>query len=137
MTYFAFLDFGLTDDDFLPCLYNTSNSLQRSADINKEHWDRVTRSHLFLNVSKEEFEKISKLDRHRFDVCFIKNSSGQVMYSEKYSSIHQQWMDQGGGTAMPHEIFIVNPETVKRLSPAYIEHDTSQLIFQCAFLFEE
>lgn len=136
MTYWAFLDFGLTDDDFLHCLQNTFNSLKFAADPDRVHLDRVTRPNLFLQVSKAEFEKISQLEGSRADSCFVKHPSGTIRYSKKYSTIYRKWSlgCQKQGVVKHSDMFGVEPGRIAHLSPAYIVHDEALLSFATAWL---
>ena len=136
MTYWAFLDFGLTNDDFLRCLQNTFNSLKFAAEPDRVHLDRVTKPNLFLQVSKAEFEKISQLAGARADACFVKHPSGMIRYSKKYSTIYRKWIfdHQKQGVTKYSEIFGVEKERIAHLSPAYIVHGEAVLSFATAWL---
>ncbi len=136
MTYWAFLDFGLTDDDFLRCLQNTFNSLKFAAEPDRVHLDRVTRPDLFLQVSKAEFQKISQLTAARADVCFVKHPSGMIRYSKKYSTLYRKWSFgcKKQGITKHSEIFGDEHGNFAHLSPAYIVHDEAVLSFATAWL---
>lgn len=68
MTYWAFMDFGLTNDDFLRCLNTTHNSLRFRAQPDDVHIDRMTKPESFFSVSKQEFDKLSGIKGIRASV---------------------------------------------------------------------
>jgi len=123
MTYWAFIDFGLTNDDFLSSLKTTFSSLRYSADPDSMHIDRMTNPESFLSVSKETFDKVSCLKNRTF-VCFTEDASGAIEFSEEFSTAYRNWMSSTAhkSAVTAHaEIFGVAQDRIRYFSPGYID----------------
>lgn len=124
LTYWAFLDFGLTDDDFLRCLNTTHNPLRNRAQPDEMHIDRMTKPETFFSVSKENFDKFSGAKGIRVNACFTQSTSGIIEYSDEYSMAYKNWQnsaDSRSGGTKHADIFGVAQERITYLVPMYIE----------------
>jgi hypothetical protein len=119
MTYWAFMDFGLKNEDFLRCLDATYHDLVLRAKPDTTHIARKLRPNTFFAVSKEDFDKLSSNKRIQFNACFLQRNSGAIEYSEKYSGVYQVWQtspERASGPTKHSEIFGVAEEKIKSLS---------------------
>ena len=122
LTYWAYLDFGLTDDDFINCLYGTHNPLALNPGIDRVYLERILEKADFYTVSEKRFEEISAIQGVRNLSCFVRDSGGQIEYSEKYSRMLRDWMRWNkGGMMKPDEMFGVKNSQVKCSGTAYME----------------
>jgi len=140
MTYWAFLDFGLTHDDFLRCLTTTHNPLRFSGQLDTTHIDRMTKPESFFAVSKEKFAELSAIDGIRNFPCFTQSASGAIEYSKEYSMAYRSWMTSDPGTSKRTsraDIFGVARERITYLSPAYIECDGECLRLSVALVIKD
>jgi hypothetical protein len=122
LTYWAYIDFGLTADDFINCLSKTHNSLVQNPGLDIIYLERILGKADFYTVSEERFEKIAAIRGVRNLSCFTRSQGGEVDYSDKYTRMLQDWVNlRKGGEMKPSEMFGVEDSEVKCSGTAYIE----------------
>jgi hypothetical protein len=124
LTYWAFLDFGLTTQEFITCLKQTHSKLKLAAVINEAHIDRVTGSAEFFSVTKEEFQLLQRAKGLRFYVCCIEDDRGNIMFSEEYTKMYRDWMHDPTTTLNiqdPERIFGVSKIRARLVNKGYFE----------------
>jgi len=139
MTYWAFADVGLTNDDFFRCLSTTHNELRFRARPDVKHIARMTKPQSFFTVSTDRFKQLSSIKRIRVNPCFSKDSSGQLKYSEKYSAAYRKWLtDPSASYKMAEwsEIFGVAKERISYMDSAYIECGDESIEVTCAWIIQ-
>jgi hypothetical protein len=124
LTYWAFLDFGLTTQEFITCLKQTHNKLKFAAVIDEVHMDRVTGSAEFFSVTREEFQLLQRATGLRLHGCCIEDDRGNITFSEEYTKMYRDWIyDQ---TKMPNihdpeRIFGVSKNRTRLVNQGYFE----------------
>ena len=86
LTYWAFLDFGLTTADFLKCLTTTHSRLRFDSQPDAIHLARVTKTAKFFNVSRAKFQALSKLKGLKVSACFVQDAKDEI---EFFRTVHQ------------------------------------------------
>lgn len=138
LTYWAFFDFGLTNDDFLHCLVNTSNPLRFRSQPNTTHINRLIKPENFFSVSKEMFDKFSGIKGIRLNACFTQNASGIIDYSEEHSTAYKKWQSSRVQGLFKHaDIFGVEQERIKYVDPMYIECGDESLTLSIAWVIQD
>lgn len=139
LTYWAFKDFGLTDNDFLHCLNTTHSPLRLRSQPNQMHIDRLIKPENFFSVSKEDLDRFSSIKNIRINACFAQGISGSIDYSEEYSAAYKKWQaDTTKSGATRHaDIFGVAQERIKYLTPMYIECGSEHLELPIAWVIED
>ena len=137
LTYWAFIDFGLSKDDFVSALRMTHNPLSLGAQLNSMELARVTKTAKFFTVSKTEFLKISKTKGISHNVCFDELENGDFKFSEMRTKMYRDWMKD---TARPpvsshEEIFRVEQGSVNYVGEAYALCGSDSLQLHSAFFF--
>lgn len=125
MTYWAFMDFGLKNEDFLRCLDTTHNYLVRTAKPDTMHIDRKLRPNIFFTVSKKDFDMLSSNKRMQVHACFSQRNLGEIEYSENYSELYQTWQNapaRTSGLTNHSDIFGVAAEQIKYMNSMYVSH---------------
>ncbi|MYM26238.1 hypothetical protein GTP46_26770 [Duganella sp. FT135W] len=129
LTYWAFLDFGLTTDDFVECLSRTHSSLRFSCILDSVHLARVSGTADFFSVTAEKFAVLSKLGV-RNSLCFVREANGELSFSESYTKIYKDWEKNPSpspGLLQPKEIFGVDNNAAKYFGHSYIESGENRL----------
>lgn len=138
LTYWAYIDFGLTSDDFITCLKATHNSFVLNSEIDRVYLERITGMSDFYEVSEKRFEEISVIKGVRIQSCFTHDSSEEIEYSEKYTQMLKDWLSlKRGGAMKPLEIFGVEDELVKFSGTAYIECGDKRLALHHIYVIDE
>ena len=91
LTYWAFLDVGLTTQDFIKCLNRTSSTLRRHSALNEVHLSRVTGTAKFFSVTREKFQKLQKIENLKIFGCCLEDEHGELNYSEEYTQAYRRW----------------------------------------------
>lgn len=123
MTYWAFMDFGLENEDFLRCLDTTHHDLLHRAKPDTMHIARMLRPDVFFALSNIDFEKLTNNKRLRFNACFVLRKPGEVEFSEEYTGKYQAWqnaLDRTSGFTNHSDIFGVATEQIKYLNSMYV-----------------
>lgn len=124
LTYWAFLDFGLTTSDFVDSLKLTHSNLRRSAQLNDVHLDRITGSAEFYLVTQEQLNAFRNIQGFRINPCMIKNDDGTLHYSEKYTAMYRAWSldrTRPGGHIYAKDIFGIENDAARCVGHAYFE----------------
>ncbi|WP_202368417.1 HEPN domain-containing protein [Pseudomonas sp. MWU318] len=122
LTYHATVDFGIATGDFIQSLYNTINILSYNKGLDLVHLRRTIEPDSFLKVSPSLFDKITSAASFNIYACFAKSPNGVLEYSEKYSRIHKEWLNQkNSGRYSFEDIFGVAKERIKNFGTAYLE----------------
>lgn len=139
LTYWAFLDFGLTTADFLECLTTTHSRLRLDSQPDAIHLARVTKTAEFFNVSGAKFQALSKLKGIEVYACFVRDAKGEIEFSEPYTKMYRDWqknVSRKAGTYSFEEIFGVENNVIKVVGMAYIESGADQLALHNMFVFD-
>lgn len=138
LTYWAFLDFGLTTKDFIECLSKTHNSLKLSCTLDKVHLARLSRTAEFFLVTGEEFDKLIIL-KIRHSPCFLRGSNGELRFSEHYTKVYADWERTSfreSGDFQPDKIFDVDENSVSCSGHAYIESGDNRIEVFCMWIIK-
>lgn len=136
LTYWSFIDFGLTNEDFLKCLRNHSQ-LHLRADINRVELARVTKSAGFFSVPKAEFDQLSHIKGIKVQSCFWVGGDGVIEYAEEHVSALKAWIEKRQSGEIPvAEIFRQNIEKIKCWGQAYIECGSERMELIQAYFIE-
>lgn len=139
LTYWAFLDFGLTTADFLECLSITHSRLRFDSQLDAIHLARVTKTAEFFNVSKTKFQALSKLKGLKVFACFVQDGKDEIEFSESYTKMYRDWQknpSRKSGTYSYEEIFGVENDVIKIVGMAYIESGADQLELHHMLVFD-
>jgi hypothetical protein len=138
LTYLAYLDFGLTSDDFIKCLEGTHNPLAHNPGLDRIYLERITGRSDFYAVSEERLRQIEAVKGVRAQSCFTRDSNGEIEYSEKYTQKLKDWIKRGkAGEMRPLEIFGVENSKVKCSGTAYLECGEMRLGLHHIYVIEE
>jgi len=138
LTYWAFMDFGLTKADFLKCLTTTHSRLRRVSQLDEVHLDRVTGSAEFFTVSEDKFREIDETKNIRIDPCFVVDANGELHHSEHYRTIYRDWAKASNtnSSASFGDIFGVPADAVRHSGKVYIESGAKRLQLYSVYLFD-
>ncbi|MGY6239941.1 ApeA N-terminal domain 1-containing protein (plasmid) [Burkholderia ambifaria] len=136
LTYWAFIDFGLTDDDFLGGL-NSHSKLRLRADIDRVQLLRVTKEGGFFSVSKEQFDRLSEIKAIGVQACFTCFGDGRIEYAEHHVAALKAWQKKRISGVVPvAEIFAQSIEKIKCYGEAFIECGDERLELIQAYFIE-
>lgn len=136
LTYWAFIDFGLNDEDFLSC-FQTNSQLHARAGIDRIRLARVTKSAGFYQVSEEQLDKISKIKNIKMHPCFVQHSDGSIEYSEDHVTALQAWyLKRQSGEIPIAQLFGQSKDKIKCWDQAYIEAGPKRLELIQAYFIE-
>lgn len=130
LTYWAFLDFGLTTGDFIESLKRTHSHLRLSAQLNDVHLNRITDSAEFYPVTQEQLNALRSIQGFRIHCCMIKDADGTLHYSEKYAALHKVWtldLTKPSGYIYAKDIFGIENDAARCVGHAYFECDDDHL----------
>lgn len=139
MTYWAFMDFGLENKDFLRCLDTTYHDLLHRAKPDTVHIARMLRPDVFFALSNIDFEKLSNNKRLRINACFVQRNSGEIEFSEEYAGKYQAWQrapDRTNGQIDHSDIFGVTNERIKYLKSMYVSCGENCLELSAAWIIQ-
>lgn len=136
LTYWAFIDFGLTDDDFIGGL-NSHSQLRLRADINRVQLLRVTKAGGFFDVSEEQFDELSKIKGIETQACFTYFDDGRIEYAAHHVAAFKEWQKKRISGVIPvEEIFGQHVDKIKCFGEAFIECGTRRLELVHAYFIE-
>ena len=138
LTYFAFLDFGLTSQDFIGCMSQTWNQIVRNSEINQLHLDRVSEMAEFIAVSAETLELFKQQTKTKHFPCFVVTPGAEPIFSEHYTDLYyKQLFIKKSSHALEelHDIFQLTDKKVRSVGKLYFEHGNEHLQLNQAFLF--
>jgi hypothetical protein len=130
LTYWAFLDFGLTTEDFIKCLRTSHSPLRLAARLDRVHLDRVTGSAEFFSVTKETLDEMMRTKGIQVFACFLRDAKGALHFSEKHTTIYKDWNknpSRQSGIQHPKDIFGVDDNAARFVGHAYFECGDEQL----------
>ncbi|MNR84304.1 hypothetical protein D3C72_151020 [compost metagenome] len=139
LTYFAFLDFGLTSQDFIACLSNTWNRIVRNSEINQLHLDRVNKSAEFITVSVETLELFKQKIRRKIFSCFDITPGTEPIFSEHHTDLYYKQLftkKPVGASQDPNDFFKRSDKKVRTVGKLYFENGDDHLQLDHVFLFE-
>ena len=141
LTYWAFVEFGLTKADFLKCLTTTRNRLRFASQLDEVHLDRTTGRAEFFSVSDDKFREIAETKNIQIDPCFVVDENGELHHSEHYRTIYRNWVKGGassnkGGVTSHGDLFGVPADAVRHSGKVYIESGSKQLQLYSVYLFD-
>ncbi|WP_334014616.1 hypothetical protein [Burkholderia orbicola] len=124
LTYWAFLDFGLTTQDFIACLENTHSELKLAAMIDRVHLDRVTGTAEFFPVTREKLQMLRGIKQLGTLGCCIEDDNGDITFSEEFTQKYSDWLHdrtKPPGIQDPKQIFGVDKEQARFVGQGYFE----------------
>lgn len=124
LTYWAFLDFGLTTQEFIRCLANTHSRLKLAAVIDSVHMARVTGAAEFFPVTIEKLQLLRGIKGLRVHGCCIEDEDGDLTFSEEFTKRYSDWMHdltKTSGILDPGKIFGVGKDRARFVSQGYFE----------------
>ncbi|WP_151201320.1 hypothetical protein [Herbaspirillum sp. B39] len=139
LTYFAFLDFGLTSADFIECISHTWNRMVLNSDINHMHLSRMDKSAEFIPVSKSALDQIKQQTKNRIFCCFYLNPDADPTFSEYHTDLFNKQLNTqkpSGSSQDPNSIFQLKDRKVRTIGTLYFESGEDHLEFHHVFLFE-
>lgn len=90
LTYYAFIDWGLNDEEYLRCIRGALSKIVMSADVDTQHLDRVLGGVLFVQVSNKDFDDIK--EREGWDVVLVCHKEAEMpQFSQNYSMLFKEW----------------------------------------------
>ncbi|HEX7386550.1 MAG TPA: hypothetical protein VF285_04630 [Castellaniella sp.] len=140
LTYWAFLDFGLTTHDFTACLKSTHNRLALTAVIDRVHMARVTGAAEFFSVTREKLQLLRSIKGLRMFGCCIESENGDLAFSEEFTKRYSDWMHdptKTSGTPDPEEIFGVGKKQARFVGQGYFECDDERLAVQHIWIIKQ
>lgn len=138
LTYWAFIDFGLSKDDFLNALRMNHNPLRLGAQLNSMELARVTETAKFFTISKRQFQEISSIKGISRGACFNELKNGDFEFSEARTKMYRDWMRntaKHSGVSSHEDIFRVEQGSVNYVGEAYALCDSDSLELHSAFFF--
>ncbi|AOK19899.1 hypothetical protein WT26_29150 [Burkholderia cepacia] len=124
LTYWAFLDFGLTAQDFIDCLQNTHSRLRLAAMPDSIHLARVTGSAEFFPVTMEKLQLLRGIKGLRLHGCCLEDKNGELTFSDELTERYANWMHdltKTSGIQDPEKIFGVDKDRARFVSQGYFE----------------
>lgn len=137
LTYWAYLDFGVSKEDFLKGLRIPFTRLRRLARIDEKHLARVTDSAEFFSLEANSFGELSSRNLSSVYACFTEAPDREIVFSDHFSQMHKDWtLGRHKGTFTADQIFGVAPDVVRHVGHMYIECGARSLEFHSAYLFD-
>lgn len=124
LTYWAFLDFGLTTEDFIKCLRTSHSPIRHAALLDRVHLDRVTGSAEVFSVTKETLDALRQTKGIQVFACFLRDGEGKLHFSEKHTTMYKDWNrnpSRPSGIQHPMDIFGVDDDAARCIGHAYFE----------------
>lgn len=138
LTYWAYVDFGLSKGDFLKGLKSPFNRLRRLAQVDEKHLARVTDAAAFFALDADGFGHLSSYSGSGVFACFTEGPNREITFSEHYTQMHKDWhMGHHKGVFTADQIFGVSPDVVRHVSHMYVECEGKALEFHSAYIFDE
>lgn len=138
LTYWAYMDFGLTKDDFMKCLTHNHNRLSLNPSLDKVHLERITNTAGFYPILKEEFNKISKINKNKMAFFFTLGKRGKVSYSMEYTEAYEASIKARtvkSGLLKLEDMIGVSQDRVKYWPRAHFECGEMRLsLYSCYFI---
>ncbi|WP_175772015.1 HEPN domain-containing protein [Paraburkholderia phenazinium] len=137
LTYWAYIDFGLSKADFLRGLNNPLCRLRRLSQIDAKHFARVSGTAEFFEVSDVVFRLLSSRKGLGVFPCFLEGPNRQIEFSDHFQQKHLDWHNaRHRGVFTSEQIFDVNTGVVRNVPHLFIECGDESLEFHGAFIFD-
>lgn len=139
LTYFAFLDFGLTSQHFIACLSQTWSRIVLNSVINRAHLDRVNGSAEFITVSAATLELFGQQTKMRAFCCFDMVRGSEPVFSEYHTELYYKQLfakKPAGASQDPNDVFQLTDKKVRVVGKVYFEYGCDFLQLDNVFLFE-
>jgi hypothetical protein len=139
LTYWAFLDIGLTTQDFIKCLKTTHSKIRFSAVLDTVHLSRVSGSAEFFPVTMEKLQYLRGIKGIRSLACCILEASGELSYSEELTKIYRASFDdrsRASGVIDPEIIFGVDKDGARVVGQGYFECGDERLSIHLMWLIK-
>lgn len=124
LTYWAFLDFGLTAKDFIACLEDSHSKLKLAAEIDSVYMARVTGGAEFFSVTRDKLQLLRGIKDLRIHGCCIEDENGDLTFSEEFTKRYRDSMHdrtKASGILDPEKIFGVGKEQARFVNEGYFE----------------
>lgn len=124
LTYWAFLDFGLTTQEFINCLKLTCSRLRLDAALDGVHLARITKSAEFFPVTKEKLQALQSIKELKVFGCCVQDESGALSYSKELTKVYRNWLDDRCAPSKMHDperIFGVHKDNARIVGEGYFE----------------
>ena len=138
LTYWAFIDFGLSKMDFLKGLNNPFNRLRNLTQINAKHLARVTGTAEFFQVSPEVFRALSSRKGIGALACFLEGPNRDIEFSDQFMQMQRDWQSaRHTGMFTADQIFGVSLAAVRNVNHMYVECGEETLEFHGTYVFNK
>ncbi|KLU21962.1 hypothetical protein EOS_33000 [Caballeronia mineralivorans PML1(12)] len=138
LTYWAFVDFGLSKIDFLKGLNNPFSRLRRLTNVNAKHLARVTKTAEFFQVSSQVFGALSSQKGIAAFACFLEGPNGEIEFSDHFMQMQRDWQKaRRTGMFTADQIFGVSLDAVRHVNHMYIECGEETLEFHGTYVFNQ
>lgn len=124
LTYWAFLDFGFTTQEFIACLEKTHSNLKVAAMIDSVYMQRVTRTAEFFSVTAEKLRLLRGIKGLRVQSCCTENEIGEIEFSEEFTKKYTDWMNDTTKISTihdPEQIFGLSKDQARLVNQGYFE----------------
>lgn len=141
LTYWAFIDFGLTKDDFLKCLTLTRSDMRVLSRLDEVRLDRVMDGAAFFNVADDKLREIAEVKNIQHLSFFVVDVNGGIHYSDHFRTLYREWekrrasCNESGATSV-EDIFNVPKTAVSYRNWVYIESGAERLKLYSVYLFQ-
>ena len=138
LTYWAFVDLGLSKMDFLKGLNTPFSRLRRLTRVNAKHLARVTKTAEFFQVSPQTFSALASRKGIAAFTCFLEGPSGEIEFSDHFMQIQRDWQSaRHTGMFTADQIFGVSQDAVRHVPHIYIECGDESLEFHGTHVFNQ
>lgn len=138
MTYWAYIDFGLSKADFLKGLNNPLSRLRRLSQIDAKHLARVSETAEFFQVSPEVFRKLSSRKGLGAFACFVEGPNREIEFSDHFQQKHLDWHNaRHTGMSTFEQIFDVEAGIVRHVPHLFIECGDESIEFHGSCVFDK
>ncbi|APA88971.2 hypothetical protein BJG93_27265 [Paraburkholderia sprentiae WSM5005] len=137
LTYWAYLDFGLSKAEFLEGLSNPRCRLRRYAQIDEKHLARVARTAEFFEVPSATFRALSSRKGLGAFACFLEGPGRQIAFADHFWQKQKDWHNaRHTGMFTAEQIFGVKATAVRHVPHLFIECGDDSLEFHGVHIFD-
>ncbi|QTB44313.1 hypothetical protein J3J51_00245 [Burkholderia pseudomallei] len=138
LTYWAYVDVGLSKSDFLDGLNNPLCRLRRLSQIDTKHLARVCGTAEFFQVSPEVFRTLSSRKGLGVFACFLEGPHREIEFSDHFQQKHLDWHNaRHTGMFTFEQIFDVQAGIVRHVPHLFIECGDESIEFHSACIFDK
>jgi hypothetical protein len=130
LTYWAYLDLGLTDNDFTHSLTRTLNKFSQRAEPDTVHLRRVTGGAEFFAVTPEKLLELKAIPQLRVSGCCTQDRYGELHFSAELTSLYNEWQNdltKISGVFDPQRTFNVSEKQARFVGHGYFESGNDRL----------